>query len=67
MLPDEQSGPDQLAVLRRLSPAERWRAARQWYWTLRRHKTAFLAQQHPEWPPERVAAEVRRQFLHARS
>jgi hypothetical protein len=34
---------------------------------MRRHKAAFLQSQHPDWPAERVAAEVRRIFLHART
>jgi hypothetical protein len=30
-------------------------------------KTAGLRSQHPEWPEERINAEARRIFLHARS
>jgi hypothetical protein len=67
MLPDTQASPDQIAVLRRMTPAQRWRAAHRLYWTMRRHKAAFLQSQHPDWPAERVAAEVRRIFLHART
>ena len=59
--------PDQRAVLRRLTPEQRWRAARRLYWTMRRHKAAFLKSQHPDWPEERVQEEVRTLFLHARS
>jgi hypothetical protein len=67
MLPDEKNCPEQIAVLRRMTPEQRWRAAHRLYWTMRRHKTAFLQHQHPEWPPERVAAEVRAIFSHART
>jgi hypothetical protein len=67
MLPDERLGPEQLAILRRLTPEQRWRAAHRLYWTLRRHSAAFLRAQHPEWSGEQVEAEVRRRFLHARS
>jgi hypothetical protein len=58
---------EQLDALRRLTPEERYRASRDLYWTLRRHKAAFLRSLHPDWHDERVEAEVRRIFLHARS
>lgn len=65
MLPDEQTGPDQIAVLRRMTPEQRWEAAHQLYWTMRRHKTAYLRSLHPEWSEERLADEVRRNFSKA--
>ena len=58
---------DQLDALRRLTPEERYRASRRLYWTLRRHKAAFLRSLHPDWDEARLEAEVRRIFLHARS
>jgi hypothetical protein len=67
MLPDERLDPEQLAILRRMTPEQRWRAAHRLYWTLRQHSAAFLRAQHPDWPAERVEREVRRRFLHARS
>ncbi|MGA9453641.1 MAG: hypothetical protein WBW41_20120 [Verrucomicrobiia bacterium] len=67
MLPDEKTSPEQVAVFRRMTPEQRWRAAHRLYWTMRRHKAAFLHSQHPEWPAERVAAEVREIFSHART
>lgn len=57
----------QLEVFRRMTPGQRWRAAHRLYWTLRRHKAAFLRRQHPEWSEAQVEAAVRRSFLHARS
>jgi hypothetical protein len=66
-LPDEQTSPEQIAIFRRMSPEQRWRAANQLYWTMRRHKAAFVRSQHPEWSEERVAAEVREIFSHART
>ncbi len=42
MLPDEQLCPEQIAVFRRMTPEQRWRAAHRLYWTMRRHKTAFI-------------------------
>jgi hypothetical protein len=67
VLPDEQSSPEQIAVFRQMTPAQRWQAANRLYWTARRHKTAFLQSQHPDWSAERVAAEVREIFSHART
>jgi hypothetical protein len=64
---DEPSSPEQAAVLRRMTPAQRWRAAHRLYWTMRRHKTAFLQSLHPDWPAEKVTAEVREIFSHART
>jgi hypothetical protein len=66
MEPDAPTG-EQLDALRRLTPAERYRASRALYWTLRRHKAAFLRSLHPDWDDERIEAEVRRIFLHART
>ncbi len=66
-LPDEQTSPEQIAVFRRMTPEQRWRTARQLYWTARKHKSAFIQSQHPDWLPERVAAEVREIFSHART
>lgn len=65
MLPDEQASLEQVEILRRMTPEQRWQAARRLYWTVRRHKTAFLQSQHPDWSAEQVEAEVRRIFLHA--
>jgi hypothetical protein len=64
---DEQPGPDQIQILRRMTPEQRWRAAHQLYWSLRRHQAAFLRDLHPEWSDEQVERETRRIFLHARS
>jgi hypothetical protein len=50
-----------------MTPDQRWRAARQLYWTMRRHKAAFIQSQHPDWPSPRVAAQVREIFSHART
>ena len=67
MLPDEQPSPKQIEILRRMSPEQRWRAAHRLYWTVRRHKSAFLRSQHPDWSEERLKHEVRQIFLNARS
>ncbi len=67
MLRDEQASPEQIEVLRRMTPQQRWRAAHRLYWTCRRHKTAFLQSQHPDWPEEQIQNEVKRIFSHART
>jgi len=67
MLPDERPDPEQVEILRRMTPEQRWRAAHQLYWALRRHSAAFLRAEHPEWSENRIAEEVKRRFLHARS
>ena len=59
--------PDQLEALRRLTPEQRYRASRAMYWSLRRHKAAFLRSLHADWSEERVEAEVLRIFRDART
>lgn len=66
-LAQEESSPEQIALLRRMTPGQRWDAAHRLYWTMRRHKAAFLQSQHPDWTEQQVADEVRRIFSHART
>ena len=61
----EPASPEQVHALRRMTPAQRYEASRQLYWTLRRHKRAFLQSLHPEWSKERLDREVRQSFLDA--
>jgi hypothetical protein len=67
MIADEQPSPKQIEILRAMTPDQRWRAAHRLYWTVRRHKMAFLRHQHSDWSEERLKEEVRRIFLNARS
>lgn len=67
MLPDEQASPEQIEVFRRMTPEQRWRAAYQLYWTMRRHKGAFIHSQHPDWSDRQVEEQVRRVFSNART
>jgi hypothetical protein len=67
MLPDEQPSLEQLAAWRAMSGERRLQVAEKLYWSARKLKAAGVRQQHPDWPEERVAAEVRRIFLHART
>jgi len=64
---NESASPEQDAILRRMTPGQRWEAARNLYWTMRRHKAAFLRSQHPEWSEQQVNDEVRRIFANART
>ena len=63
MLPDEEPSAEQIAILRRMTPEQRWQAARRLYWACRRHKAAYIQSLHPGWPDEQVEAEVGRIFL----
>ena len=67
MLADEQSSPEQWSSFREMTGQRRLRLAEELYWSARRMKAAGLRSQHLEWPEERINAEVRRIFLHARS
>ena len=67
MIQPEVASPEQIEILRRMSPAERYRASRELYWTLRKHKKAFLRSLHPDWSEQRLDEEVRQIFLHART
>jgi hypothetical protein len=67
MLPDEQPSPEQIAILRRMTPEQRLAIGERLYWSARALKTAWLRSQHPEWSEERVSQEVTRNFANARS
>jgi hypothetical protein len=67
MLADEQTSPEQFAILRAMSGQKRLRVAEQLYWMARRLKIAGVRAHHPDWPEEKIVAEVNRIFLHARS
>ena len=67
MLPDEQPSREQIEIFRRMTPEQRWRAAYRLYWTMRRHKAAFLRSRHPDWSDKKIQDEVRSIFQHART
>jgi hypothetical protein len=66
MLPDEQPSPEQIKIFKRMTPEQRWHAAHQLYWTMRRHKAAILRSRHSDWSDEKVEDEVRSIFSRAR-
>lgn len=65
VLADEQTSPEQFAVLRSMTGQRRLKIAEQLYWSARRLKTAGVRCQHPDWSEQEVVAEVNRIFLHA--
>ncbi len=67
MLPDEQASPKQIEILRAMPGEQRLRLAERLYWSARKLKSAGLRAQHPDWPEDRLNAEVRRIFGHART
>jgi len=67
MLADEQTDPRQYESLRRMQPEQRLALAESLYWSAREWKAAGLRAEHPDWPEERVAREVTRSFLNART
>ncbi|HEY2083595.1 MAG TPA: hypothetical protein VGI88_12500 [Verrucomicrobiae bacterium] len=66
MLADEQTSPEQFALLRAMPGERRLQLAEEMFWAARRLKAAGIRYQHPDWPEEKVLAEVNRIFLHAR-
>lgn len=65
MLADEQTSPEQFAILRKMSGQRRLQLAEEMFWFARRLKIAGIRHQHPDWSEEEVIAEVNRIFLHA--
>jgi hypothetical protein len=67
MRADDQPSPEQMAILCRMTPDQRWNVAHQLYWTARKHKKAFLLSQHPDWSEDQAEQEVRQIFLNGRT
>ena len=57
--------PEYLATLRRMTGAQKLRAAAGLYWTARKIKAARLRQQHPDWTEEQVQQKVKEIFMYA--
>ena len=56
----------QIERLKAMTPGERWQAAKQLYWSMRRLKAAYLRSQHPEWSEQEVARATRDAFRYVR-
>jgi hypothetical protein len=65
MLADEQTSPEQFALLRKMSGERRLQLAERMFWEARKLKAAGVRFQHPDWTEDKVIAEVNRIFLHA--
>ena len=65
MLADEQTSPEQFALLRAMPGERRLQLAEEMFWSARRLKAAGVRHHHPDWSEDKVIAEVNRIFLHA--
>ncbi len=65
MLADEQTSPEQFAILRKMTGQKRLEIAEQMFWSARNLKIAGVRYQHPDWSEEKVIAEVNRIILEA--
>jgi hypothetical protein len=57
--------PEQKAIYRAMTPAERLRQAQDLYWAARRLREAYERSLHPDWSEEQVQERVRKVFLRA--
>ena len=62
---DDRPDAIQIAIYRRMSPAQRVAQAQALYWAARALKESFVRQRHPEWTDAEVKAHVRELFLFA--
>ena len=61
----EKLTPEYAAALRRMTGAQKLRAAAHLYWTARKIKAAGLRAQHPDWTEEQIQQKVKEIFMHA--
>jgi hypothetical protein len=59
--------PEEIRILRALTPAQKLKTIERLYWTARSLKAAWLRQQHPDWSEDEVQREVREIFPNART
>lgn len=64
--PDDDPSPEQIEIYRQMPGTRRLKLAEQMFWAARRWKAAGVRYQHPDWPEEKVTAEVNRIFLNVR-
>jgi hypothetical protein len=62
---DSALTPEYIATLRRMTGAEKLRAASNLYWTARKVKAAGLRHLHPDWTEEQIQQRVKEIFLYA--
>ena len=59
--------PEEIRILRAMSPEQKLRAMERLYWTARALKAAWLRQQHAGWSEDQIQRKVREIFLNART
>ena len=59
--------PEEIRILRAMTPEQKLRAAERIYWTARSLKAAWLRAQHPDWSEDQVQHKVREIFRNART
>lgn len=57
--------PEEIRILRAMTPAQKLKAMERLYWTARSLKAAWLRSQHPDWSEEEVQQKVREIFMKA--
>ena len=57
----------QTEILRKMTPADKLKAAMRLYWSARRLKAAAIRQQHPDWNEQQVLNAVTEAFVNART
>ncbi|MBA3393852.1 MAG: hypothetical protein H0T89_14485 [Deltaproteobacteria bacterium] len=63
----DRPSPEQVAIYRAMTPAERLRQAERLYWSARRLREAHERALHPEWSDQQVREHTRQVFLRART
>jgi hypothetical protein len=59
--------PEEIRILRAMTPEQKLRAAERLYWTARSLKAAWLRHKNPDWSEDEVQRKVREIFLNART
>ena len=57
--------PEYIAALRRMTGAQKLKAANERYWAARKVTAAGLRTRHPDWTEERIQQEVKEIFMYA--
>jgi hypothetical protein len=59
--------PEEIRILRAMTPAQKLEAAEEMYRAARDIKAAALRQQHPDWSEDEIRRKVREVFLNGRT
>jgi hypothetical protein len=62
MLVNEQLTPERIAILRRMTPEEKFKAAERIYWEARQLKEDELRNLNPNWSEQGIHDETKRIF-----